>query len=172
MKLSSHKTKIFSWKTIIAVVVISLTPFGIGLNSLPSLANSQDNKINEKIVALKASQNRWIEINLSTQRLIAWEGKKPVYAVVVSTGKKETPTLPGVFDIKFMRRLDRMRGENYDLSDVPYAMYYDGGYAIHGAYWHHDFGTPVSHGCTNVAVDHAEWLYNWASVGTPVVIHY
>lgn len=50
-------------------------------------------------------------------------------------------------------------------------MYYDGGYAIHGAYWHHNFGTPVSHGCINVAVDHAEWLYNWASIGTSVVIH-
>jgi lipoprotein-anchoring transpeptidase ErfK/SrfK len=50
-------------------------------------------------------------------------------------------------------------------------MYYDGGMAIHGAYWHNLFGNPVTHGCTNVAVNHAKWLFEWASVGTPVVVH-
>jgi lipoprotein-anchoring transpeptidase ErfK/SrfK len=125
----------------------------------------------QEIVALKASQKRWIEINLSTQRLIAWEGDRPVYAVIVSTGKKETPTRPGVFSIQSKRPLDRMRGPDYDLPDVPYAMYYHRGYAIHGTYWHNRFGTPVSHGCINLAVDHAQWLFEWASLKTPVVIH-
>ena len=64
-----------------------------------------------------------------------------------------------------------MTGPGYDVPDVPYTMYYDGGMAIHGAYWHNMFGTPVSHGCTNVAVNHAKWLFDWASVGTPVVVH-
>lgn len=171
MKSLSHKTQFFSGKALIASMVLTLTTLGIGLTPSPNLAQSQEDKINQKIVALKATQNRWLEIDLSSQRLIAWEGKKPVYAVIVSTGKKETPTLPGVFDVKFMRRLDRMRGADYDIPNVPYAMYYHGGYAIHGAYWHRNFGTPVSHGCINVAVDHAEWLYKWASVGTSVVIH-
>lgn len=51
------------------------------------------------------------------------------------------------------------------------AMYFSGGYAIHGAYWHNNFGTPVSHGCVNVRVDRAERLFNWAEVGTPVIVH-
>ena len=91
--------------------------------------------------------------------------------VKVSTGKESTPTLPGIFSIESKRPLDRMRGEDYDVPDVPYAMYYDQGYAIHGAYWHRKFGTPMSHGCINVSVDHAEWLFEWASEGTTVVIH-
>jgi lipoprotein-anchoring transpeptidase ErfK/SrfK len=49
-------------------------------------------------------------------------------------------------------------------------MYYEGNYGIHGAFWHRRFGTPVSHGCVNVAVNHARWLFDWASVGTAVVI--
>lgn len=119
---------------------------------------------------LEQSKQRWIEIKLSSQRLIAWEGKTPVYAILISTGKDSTPTKPGVFAIQTRDRYARMKGDGYDVPDVPYTMYYDGGYAIHGAYWHHRFGTPVSHGCINVAVNHARWLFNWASIGTPVVV--
>lgn len=120
---------------------------------------------------LKQSGRRWIEINLSNQRLIAWEGGIPVYAVIISTGKESTPTPTGVFAIQTRHRSTRMQGADYDVPDVPYTMYYYGGYAIHGAYWHNRFGTPVSHGCINVAVDHARWLFYWAAVGTPVVVH-
>ena len=127
--------------------------------------------ITESIQALRSSQQRWIEVNLSTQRLIAWEGNKPVHAVIVSTGKASTPTRQGVFSVEAKHRLTRMQGDDYDVPDVPYTMYFSGGYAIHGAYWHHDFGTPVSHGCVNVAVDHASWLFSWASLGTPVIVH-
>jgi lipoprotein-anchoring transpeptidase ErfK/SrfK len=63
-----------------------------------------------------------------------------------------------------------MKGAGYDIPNVPYAMYYEGNYGIHGAFWHRRFGTPVSHGCVNVAVNHARWLFDWASVGTAVVI--
>ncbi|MGD1938770.1 MAG: L,D-transpeptidase [Cyanophyceae cyanobacterium] len=120
---------------------------------------------------LRQGQRKWLEINLSTQRLIAWEGGKPVYAVIVSTGKPATPTYSGVYSIYRKQHPERMRGRGYDIPNVPHAMYYHRGYAIHGAYWHSRFGTPVSHGCTNVAPNHARWLYNWASVGTPVVVH-
>lgn len=126
----------------------------------------------QRMTQLKQTSDRWIEINLATQRLIAWEGKSPVYAIVVSTGADEHPTPAGIFAIQSKHRTARMQGEGYDVPDVPFTMYYHGGYGIHGAYWHHRFGTPVSHGCTNVAVDHAEWLFNWASVGTPVVVHF
>jgi lipoprotein-anchoring transpeptidase ErfK/SrfK len=126
----------------------------------------------EKMAALKQTNSRWIEVNIATQRLIAWEGNRPVYAVIVSTGTDEHPTLPGSFTIQSKHRTTRMQGEGYDVPDVPYTMYYYGGYAIHGAYWHRRFGTPMSHGCVNVAVNHAEWLFDWASVGTPVVVHF
>jgi lipoprotein-anchoring transpeptidase ErfK/SrfK len=64
-----------------------------------------------------------------------------------------------------------MRGEDYDIADVPHVMYFHQGYGFHGAYWHNAFGTPVSHGCINIAPDKAQWLFNFAGVGTPVVIH-
>ncbi|WP_083883895.1 L,D-transpeptidase [Thalassoporum mexicanum] len=123
------------------------------------------------ISRLKQTQKRWIEIRLKSQRLVAWEGDKQVYAVIVSTGKAGHSTPPGSFAIQSKHRIARMQGADYDVPDVPFTMYYSGNYAVHGAYWHHSFGTPVSHGCTNVAPDHAEWLFNWASIGTPVVVH-
>lgn len=151
-------------------VAVTLSGMGVNLARLSAIANPDP--LQEAIATLRNSPQRWLEINLSTQRLIAWEGGLPVYAIIVSTGKAATPTYPGIFTIEEKRPLDRMRGADYDVPDVPYAMYYDRGYAIHGAYWHHNFGTPVSHGCTNVAVNHAQWLFNWAEVGTPIVIHY
>jgi lipoprotein-anchoring transpeptidase ErfK/SrfK len=126
--------------------------------------------IKQKIEALQKSDSRWIQVNLTQQKLIAWEGRKPVYAIVVSTGKKSTPTRTGVFQIQTKHKSTRMRGRGYDVPKVPHTMYYSGGYAIHGAYWHRKFGTPVSHGCVNVAPNHAKWLFDWASVGTPVVV--
>ncbi|MBD2166372.1 L,D-transpeptidase [Calothrix membranacea FACHB-236] len=119
----------------------------------------------------KKSPTRWIEIDLSKQRLFAWEGKKLVYSYRISTGKRATPTPKGKFAINSKYRLNRMRGEDYDIPDVPYAMYFYEGYAIHGAYWHNNFGTPVSHGCVNLRVKQARQLYNWAKVGTLVVVH-
>jgi lipoprotein-anchoring transpeptidase ErfK/SrfK len=150
-------------------LLISLSLSWIGTMSVPAIA--QD-RIAQAMTSLKLSSDRWIEVNLSTQRLIAWEGGTPVYAVIVSTGTDSHPTVPGTFAIQSKHVKARMRGEGYDVPDVPYTMYYYGGYAIHGAYWHHRFGTQVSHGCVNVAVNHAHWLFNWASLGTPVVVHY
>jgi lipoprotein-anchoring transpeptidase ErfK/SrfK len=128
-------------------------------------------QINQRMSALKQKSDRWIEIRLDTQRLVAWQGNKPVYAIVISTGKDEAPTPAGIFTIQSKHEVTRMQGTGYDVPDVPFAMFYDGHYAIHGAYWHQRFGTPVSHGCTNVAVNHAEWLFEWASAGTPVIVH-
>jgi lipoprotein-anchoring transpeptidase ErfK/SrfK len=64
-----------------------------------------------------------------------------------------------------------MRDFDYYLPDVPYSMYYSGDFSIHGTYWHHNFGTPMSHGCVNMDTSDAEWLYNWSSIGTLVNIH-
>ncbi|HEY9844707.1 MAG TPA: L,D-transpeptidase [Candidatus Caenarcaniphilales bacterium] len=144
--------------------------------STPALGVSQrlalkPSPITDKLSSLKHSDQRWVEVDLAKQRLVAWVGREPVYAVIVSTGKQSTATPEGVFSIQSMHRLARMQGVDYNLPDVPYTMYYSGNYAIHGTYWHQSFGTPVSHGCINVAVDHARWLFNWASVGTTVVVH-
>ena len=140
---------------------------------MPAIAPTlvaQNGTIATTIRHLEKSRRRWIEIKLASQRLIAWEGKTPVYAILISTGKDSTPTYPGVFAIQTHERYARMKGVGYDVTDVPYTMYYDGSYAIHGAYWHHRFGTAVSHGCINLAVNHARWLFNWARIGTPVVV--
>ncbi|MCC3404031.1 MAG: L,D-transpeptidase [Microcoleus sp. PH2017_10_PVI_O_A] len=139
--------------------------------SMTAFAGEQRNIIANRIMQLQQSSQRWIEIDLSRQKLIAWEGNKPVYAVTISSGKSSTPTRTGTFAIQTKHRVTRMTGDDYDVPDVPYTMYYDGGNAIHGAYWHNLFGNPVTHGCTNVAVNHAKWLFNWASVGTAVVVH-
>ncbi len=137
----------------------------------PARPKAPTNPIAQKIAALKQSKQRWIEVNLAKQRLFAWEGKKQVHAVVVSTGKASTPTVTGIFAIQDKQRSMTLEGDDYVVPDVPSVMFFSGGYAIHGAYWHNKFGTPVSHGCVNVAIDHAEWLFNWADVGTPVVVH-
>ena len=139
--------------------------------AVPESAGTRQNRIAQTIGTLKRSPRRWIEVDLSDQRLIGWEGSTQVFSYLVSTGKAATPTPTGVFSVQIKRISDRMRGEDYNVPNVPYAMYFSGGYAIHGAYWHNQFGTPVSHGCVNVRVDRAERLFDWASVGTPVVIH-
>ena len=62
-------------------------------------------------------------------------------------------------------------GYNYELEDVPHVMYFFEDYALHGAYWHNNFGVPMSHGCVNVNPVDAGWLFNWAPIGTTVNIH-
>lgn len=161
-----------SWASVVLLIGSTLALWGGSPLLMPNSAQvwAQSEAIATRISELQQSRQRWIQLDLSSQRLIAWEGNTPVYAVIVSTGAAATPTPTGTFAIQSMHRTARMRGDDYDIPDVPYTMYYSGNYAIHGAYWHHRFGTPVSHGCTNVAVDHARWLFNWASVGTPVVV--
>jgi len=85
--------------------------------------------------------------------------RQKTYAVIVSTGKLST-TSHRVLPFNRGIALLECRGLT-TYSRRPYTMYYSGNYAIHGTYWHHRFGTPVSHGCINVAVDHARWLFNW-----------
>jgi lipoprotein-anchoring transpeptidase ErfK/SrfK len=154
-------------KTFIAAVALSATFVSIPANK--TLANNMQ-QVNQKVRQLKKSSKRWIQVDLSEQRLIAWQGGKPVFGVIVSTGKKSTPTPIGVFNIYTKLKTTRMKGEGYDIPNVPHTMYYQGGYGIHGAFWHNNFGTPVSHGCVNLAPNQAKKLFNWASVGTTVVV--
>lgn len=117
------------------------------------------------------TQGKWIEVDLGRQRLVAYAGDRPLLSTVVSTGKPSTPTVQGRFTIRAKLRSQRMVGPEYNLPNVPWVMYFHETYALHGTYWHNEFGRPVSHGCVNMHIPDAQWLYNWASVGTPVVIH-
>ncbi|OQA18217.1 MAG: putative L,D-transpeptidase YciB precursor [Chloroflexi bacterium ADurb.Bin360] len=78
----------------------------------------------------------------------------------------------GTFSIYVKYLATPMSGPGYYLPNVPHTMYFYRGYAIHGAYWHNNFGTPMSHGCVNLSLPDAEWFYNFAPVGTKVVSHY
>ncbi len=159
---------LFSWSPTVTFDPNLTKAAAASADNLPNLtkaaAASADN------LKHNVSQRRRIVIDLSEQRLYAWEGKKRVYSFRISTGKRLTPTPKGKFSINTKYRINRMRGRGYDIPDVPYAMYFYKGYAIHGAYWHNRFGTPVSHGCVNLRVKQARQLYNWAKVGTLVVV--
>ena len=111
---------------------------------------------------------RWIDIVLSEQRLYAYEGQNVVRSFIVSTGRPSTPTLVGRFNVWIKLRYADMSGPGYYLPNVPYVMYYDGSYGIHGTYWHSNFGTPMSRGCVNMRTEDAGWLYNWSHVGIMV----
>lgn len=115
---------------------------------------------------------RWIEVNLSEQRTYAWEGDVLVNSFVVSTGTWATPTVTGTFQIWNKTRIQTMSGPGYSLPNVPWVMYFYKDYGFHGTYWHNNFGTPMSHGCVNLTMADSEWLYNWASYGTTVRVHY
>ncbi len=115
---------------------------------------------------------RWIDIDLTNQRLAAYEGQVMVRTALVSTGLPYTPTPAGQFRIQIKLRYDDMSGPGYYLPNVPYVMYFYRGYGLHGTYWHGNFGHPMSHGCVNLLTLDAEWLFNWAEVGTLVNIHY
>jgi hypothetical protein len=114
---------------------------------------------------------KWFDVDLSEQRLRAYEGNTIVRTTLVSTGTAEHPTPTGQFRIYIKLRYDDMSGPGYYLPDVPFVMYFYQGYAIHGTYWHSNFGYPMSHGCVNLATAEAEWAYNWAPLGTLVNIH-
>jgi lipoprotein-anchoring transpeptidase ErfK/SrfK len=115
---------------------------------------------------------RWIDVDLTNQRVYAYEGDTVVNSFIVSTGTWLTPTVTGKYSIYVKIRSGNMHGPGYFLPDVPYIMYFYKGYGLHGTYWHNNFGTPMSHGCVNLRTDEAGWLFNWASVGTVVNVHY
>ncbi len=114
---------------------------------------------------------RWIDVDLSSQRTFAMVGDQIVNQFIVSTGAWPTVTITGVFRIYVKYRTANMSGPDYFLPNVPYVMYFYKGYGLHGTYWHNNFGTPMSHGCINLRPADAAWLFNWASVGTVVSIH-
>lgn len=126
---------------------------------------------------LLARQCKWIEVDLPRQELIAWDDECRVSSSPISSGKAGYPTPAGAFTITQkipVRRLRAtVRGERWDIPAVPWLLLFKrGGFYIHSAYWHDDFGTPSSHGCVTLPVDYAEWLFEWTPANTPIWIHY
>jgi lipoprotein-anchoring transpeptidase ErfK/SrfK len=122
-----------------------------------------------------------ITVDLASQKLTAWDQGKVVYETKISSGMKLTPTVKGSFKTYYKTPLTDMRGPSpykdiypsgkYLTKNVPNTMYFYQGYAIHGAYWHNNFGRPASHGCVNTPLAAAQWLYDWAPVGTRVEVY-
>ncbi|MFC1625767.1 L,D-transpeptidase [Patescibacteria group bacterium] len=117
---------------------------------------------------------KWIEIDLSEQKLRAWDGDNLLLETLVSTGLPWYPTPKGEFRVWAKLRATKMEGGSgkyyYYLPNVPYVMFFENskvpgwrGYGLHGTYWHNDFGTVHSHGCVNLPTTIAETLYYWAS---------
>lgn len=121
---------------------------------------------------------KWIDINITKQTLVLYEGTTAVYATLVSTGEagledaeSTTATQRGIFRIhtKFVTATmdSDVVGEEFELRDVPYVQYFEKGYALHGAYWHDRFGTPKSHGCINLAPEDARRIFFWTEPALP-----
>jgi lipoprotein-anchoring transpeptidase ErfK/SrfK len=114
------------------------------------------------------TDGKQIVIDLSEQRVYAFENGQAVRQFVVSTGLPATPTVTGEYAIYVKYDSQAMSGPGYSLPNVPWVMYFYRGYGLHGTYWHNNFGQPMSHGCVNMRTAEAAWLYNWAPLGTSV----
>lgn len=124
-----------------------------------------------------AAGEKWIDVNITTQTMIAYEGDKPAFATLTSTGRKEskekdytTPT--GSFRIREKHIAATMDGDvvsdgPYSIEDVPWIMYFNGSYALHGAFWHAAFGHVKSHGCVNLTPQDARTMFNWTEPHVP-----
>jgi L,D-transpeptidase catalytic domain len=122
---------------------------------------------------------KWIDISIKQQSLVAYTGKTPVYATLISSGRaglgdpdKTESTPRGTFMIYQKEAASTMdgdedKGDSYNLRDVPFVQYFHKGYALHGAYWHDEFGKVRSHGCVNLAPKDAAWLFEWTDPSVP-----
>lgn len=115
--------------------------------------------------------DKWIHINLTEQSLVAYRGDKPLLATLVSTGRPGHDTQTGLFRVERKYLTKTMRGKDedgvYEVQEVPWTLYYDHNFAVHGAYWHDRFGRTKSHGCVNVPPADARWIYYWADPRLP-----
>ena len=129
-----------------------------------------------------ADGKKWIDISIKKQMLVAYQGRRAVYATLISSGRGAMgdpatthATIRGVFHVHAKHVSGTMDGDpgvdSYDLRDVPYIQYFFEGYALHGAFWHDDFGKPRSHGCVNLAPADAAWLFEWTDPAVPAEWH-
>ncbi|MCU0520345.1 MAG: L,D-transpeptidase [Anaerolineae bacterium] len=118
---------------------------------------------------------KWIEINTYEQTIAAYEGDRMVFATLTSTGRSSTWTPDGLTRIWGKLPSTPMRNQDvgpdssawYYLEDVEWTQYFNGAYALHAAYWHNSFAFTRSHGCVNLSILDAHWLFNWTTPYTP-----
>ncbi len=125
-----------------------------------------------KILPLERNEEinteKWVSVDLYEQVAIAYEGETPVYATLISSGLADWPTNEGLFHIYVRYPRAIMSGgfdqpDFYYLEEVPWTMYFDEDIALHGAYWHDGFGYRRSHGCVNMSITDAHWLYEFTA---------
>jgi lipoprotein-anchoring transpeptidase ErfK/SrfK len=121
---------------------------------------------------------KWIDVNIARQTVTAYVGTKPIKTVLTSTGTRLHPTVTGTYRVyakipsQTMTGGSRAAGDYYRLPGVPNIMYFYQGYALHGTYWHRNFGHPMSHGCVNLTLADAAWFYAWTPMRTIVRTHH
>ncbi len=143
-----------------------------------AIASSSEANVSQPVIVYSGTGEgeRWIDVNLSTQMLTAYEGSRAVMSTYISSGAWPYLTVTGQFEVYIRYQSQDMNGYrlgyDYYLEDVPYVMYFYEDFALHGTYWHNNFGNPMSHGCVNLTIADAQWLFNWSGYGTMVNIHY
>ena len=145
------------------------------------------------IGSIYAPGRKWIEVSIGMEQMWAYQGSTVITTSLVSTGLAPNLTSTGTFYIRSKKPKETMKGftndtgevvstgddaqggdglSAYDVPDVPDVMYFSlEGEALHGTYWHNNFGNPMSHGCVNQPLDVAHFMYGWAPLGTMVWIH-
>lgn len=129
--------------------------------------------LEQKVLGESSNGEKWIEVDLSEQKLRAWEGNFLFLETLISSGKPWTPTITGEFRVGSKFHYAKMSGgvkgtkSYYYLPNVPYIMFFKGDYSLHGTYWHNNFGKPMSHGCVNLPTPIAEKLYYWTTPTVP-----
>lgn len=121
--------------------------------------------------------DKWIEVDLSEQRTTAYEKATPLRNFTIASGMRGYETVTGEFSIWLKTRRQTMSGGSkadgsyYSIPNVEWVSYFYKDYALHGAWWREKFGAPASHGCVNMTNADAQWVYEWAPVGTKVIVH-
>jgi lipoprotein-anchoring transpeptidase ErfK/SrfK len=122
----------------------------------------------------EVSSHRWIMVNIWEQVLTVYENNQLIFATLVSTGDNYKLTDTGLYSVYLRFETTPMSGgegeDYYLLERVPWTMYFDQGNALHGAYWHSSFGYPRTHGCVNLALADAHWLFDWATMNESVYV--
>lgn len=132
--------------------------------------------LNVSVVEPKLTKyERWIEVNLSEQTVYVWENGQVIRSMLASSGLSPNDSDTGTFRINshvVEQNMGCVPGYDYCTENVKWVMYYNGDEALHGTWWHAEFGTPMSHGCINLSEDNAKWLWDWTPLGTEVWVHY
>ncbi len=144
----------------------STSPLASQIDSSQALALGQ-------VLGSKDEQeNKWIEVDLTTQKVKAHQGNKVIYSLPISSGKF-APTPTGEYEIWYKVKYTKMEGgvkgtgTYYYLPNVPFTMFFYKDFGLHGTYWHNSFGHPMSHGCVNMSIVNAQKLFNWAGPYLP-----